>query len=82
MLLIQIEQQRLDLVHTTQEWIEYTAPIDNYCRMFIRMRKTIFLGVAVMILFTLRKPSKAIKLSRTAIKAWGTTRLVQRLLNY
>lgn len=79
LLLKQIEQQRLDLSHSTKQWIAYTAPLDHYWQTFIKIRKVAVIGAGIFILFSLKKPSRALRLSKTAIKAWGTTRLLQKL---
>lgn len=79
LLLQQIEQQRLDMAHSTEQWRTYTAPLDQYWQIFIRVKKFVFIGAGILILFNLRKPSKALKLSKAVVNAWGVTRLVQKL---
>lgn len=77
-LLNQIAQQRIDLSSTKAEWLHYTAPLDHYWQLFLKVRTVAFIGVSVMILTNWRNPSKIIKLSQTAMKAWWTTRIIQR----
>jgi hypothetical protein len=80
LLLQEIEQQRLDLSHSTVQWLDRTAQLDHYWQQFMKIRKVAFLGAGIVILFSLKKPSKALKLSRMTVKFWGVTRLAQRLL--
>lgn len=81
LLLIKIEQQRLDLAHSTRDFLAHTAPIDNSYRILFEMRKPVFIGATIIGLIAMRKPAKTAQLSRTAGKVWATTRMVQRLMN-
>lgn len=78
LLLSQIALQRVELGLTKAEWLHYTAPVDQYWHVFLKVRTAAFIGASLVILTNWKNPSKIIKLSQTAMKAWWTTRLIQR----
>lgn len=78
MLVAQINQQRIDLSNTSQQWLELTEPVDKLWRRMYGLKNLALTGFVVIALIGWRRPVHLFRLSRRVFGLWGTARLIQR----
>ena len=79
-LLRHIDQQRATLAMLEQEWLATMHSVDGIWQRCYHYRKAIALSLSSLLLVSLRKPKRIVKVSKGVVKLWGTSKIVRRAL--
>jgi len=80
-LLGQIHQQRIDLSHTTQDWLAVTAPYDRGWQTIVQLRRYLVVAGGVLAVWNLRRPGRLLNLTKRGLNIWSTWRVLSSGLN-
>jgi len=76
-LLGQIQQQRIDLSRTTQDWLTVTAPYDRGWQTLVQLRRYLVVAGGVLAVWNLRRPGRLLNLTKRGLNIWSTWRVIR-----
>ncbi|CAG9427171.1 YqjK-like family protein [Providencia alcalifaciens] len=80
-LVADIEQQRIMLSASKEEWLQATVPYDRAWQTIMTFRPIFIAATGLISILTLKHPNRFISLSKKAIAAWGLVRTLRNSLN-